>query len=472
LESVNYDETRLITGERLKAIRAKSMAHLTLKHITMIGVVRMKVVSKKKLKKLAPATDIRKNVSAPGARIFLADEAGVYDDGGDDDDDDDDDGDNEEEDDYGDYGSDAGFEDRRMRRKPQNIMSDVDSDFDELKDLDYSSGDDDVSSSDSSDSSSSMIECDGDDNNDGGGIEEVLIREAETVVQRAISDHDYLLEPTAGSSASATTTAKITSEERFRRRALVRSERRYKYQFLFAVTVSGVTKKIKNCLPRAVAILSNSKRLFLSHIHVMLECLNPGLAEICYIDTDSVIFSSTLGCLSDCVLPEKREIWDFHNIIADEAGAASCHGKMKCEGVFAAGKFRALKVYRLYQTSVEARQAGESEQQVQAVYTRNKGINRWLASQLSDEAFDSHYLDKVTVHRTALRPNRTGEILMVHESRSMTTPFNLKRLVDVSSNGLHSYPLSFGVPNITHEEAEEIVSDMTNVAINAQVLEV
>jgi dolichyl-phosphate-mannose--protein O-mannosyl transferase len=145
---------------------------------------------------------------------------------------------------------------------------------------------------------------------------------------------------------------------------------------------------------------------------------------------------------------------------------------MKCEGVFAAGKFRALKVYRLYQTSVEARQAGESEQQVQAVYTRNKGINRWLASQLSDEAFDSNYLDKVTVHRTALRPNRTGEILMVHESRSMTTPFNLKRLVDVSSNGLHSYPLSFGVPNITHEEAEEIVSDMTNVAINAQVLEV
>jgi hypothetical protein len=473
LEAINYDETRLITGERLKAIRATSMAHLTLKHITMIGVVRMKVGAKKKRKKQqAKNEDSLRNIKAGfDARQFLSDEAGVYDD---DEDNADDNGDNENDDDDDDDDADvrnledaaedddvvvAGLRHRQLKqskrkRKRRNTMSDVESDFDELKDLNYSSGDDDVSSSDSSDSSVNRLVIDTSDGG-GGDLDELLIREAESAVDRAVCDHDYLIVPTA-----STSRRKISREERKRRTHLVHSERRYKYHFLFAVTVSGVTKKIKNCLPRAVAILSNSKKLFLSHIHVMLECLNPGLTEICYIDTDSVIFSSTLASLSDCVLPEKLETWKFHDIIADEAGAVSCHGKMKCEGVFAAGKFRALKVYRLYGSPVEARQAGESEQQVQAVYTRSKGINRWLASQLSDEAFDSSYLDKVTVHRTALRPNRTGEILMVHESRSMTTPFNLKRLVDTASNGLHTYPLSFGVPHITHEEADDIVIAM------------
>jgi hypothetical protein len=43
----------------------------------------------------------------------------------------------------------------------------------------------------------------------------------------------------------------------------------------------------------------------------------------------------------------------------------------------------------------------------------------------------------------------------------MTTPFNLKRHVDVTSNGLHTYPLSFGLPTISTEEAENILNNMT-----------
>jgi hypothetical protein len=50
---------------------------------------------------------------------------------------------------------------------------------------------------------------------------------------------------------------------------------------------------------------------------------------------------------------------------------------------------------------------------------------------------------------------------MAHESRSMTTPFNLKRHVDVTSNGLHTFPLSYGLPTISTEEAEDILNNMT-----------
>jgi hypothetical protein len=457
LEASNYDETRLVTGERLKAIRAKSMAHLSLKHITMIGVVKMKTTDKKK-KKVSERTQ----ADVPSQFTFTIDEAAESDD---------EDGDEEtggvsteHDEDYAEYEkheknakNKRGMKTRK-RGKSRDEFCDDNSDFDDLKDLDYSSGDDDSNSSNSSSCNENDDNVDANDQN--LSLDEIAIRETEKRLQETelVADHDYLMDPPQSCSLQI---GKM--KETVRQLKIIKKDKLYKYQFLFAVTVSGITKKIKNCLPRAVAILSNSKKLFLSHIHVMLECLDPKLVEICYIDTDSVIFSSTHQNLADCVLPNKQDIWTFENVIANEAGLLSCHGKMKCEGVFAAGKFRALKVYRLYKTSTDAHQANESNQQVEAVYTRNKGINRWLASQLSDEAFDAHYLEKVTVHRNALRPTRTGEILLVHEARSMTTPFNLKRFVDVKSNGLHTFPLSYGLPAFDQDEADNILNNMREV---------
>ncbi len=64
---------------------------------------------------------------------------------------------------------------------------------------------------------------------------------------------------------------------------------KYKYSFLYSMVVSGVGKQIKNCIPRGVAVLSNSKTIILSQVSTMLNCLDPKLTEICYMDTD--IFS-------------------------------------------------------------------------------------------------------------------------------------------------------------------------------------
>ena len=72
---------------------------------------------------------------------------------------------------------------------------------------------------------------------------------------------------------------------------------------MYSISVSGVTKSIRNCIPKAVAILSNSKTIILGHVQVMLECLDPALAELCYMDTDSCIFSFTHPLLEDNLLP-------------------------------------------------------------------------------------------------------------------------------------------------------------------------
>ena len=46
--------------------------------------------------------------------------------------------------------------------------------------------------------------------------------------------------------------------------------------------------------------------------------------------------------------------------------------------------------------------------------------------------------NRLVVHRRALRPAITGEMLIVHEARSLAAPFNMKRYV--TPDGLHSLP--------------------------------
>ena len=260
----------------------------------------------------------------------------------------------------------------------------------------------------------------------GGDVEEELIADCENDgscgSDGICNDHTY------------SSCQKITGQPKRKKR------RRCTYNLLYAVSVSGQQKQIKNCLPAAVSILSNSKKLFLGHLNVMLKCLDPALAEICYIDTDSCMWSLTFKNLEDCILPEMRDFFYAQNILADEQGTASCHGKMKLEGTFKAGHFKTIKIYRLFSDNDNTAAAAAADPS-SAVYTRCKGVNRWLAGKLSDSAFDSDNLDKITIHRSALRPSRTGEMLIVHESRSLAAPFNLKR--HVTRDGYHTLPISF-----------------------------
>ena len=182
--------------------------------------------------------------------------------------------------------------------------------------------------------------------------------------------------------------------------------------------------------------MSNSKVIFLSHIETMLQCLDPTKAELCYTDTDSCIFSMTHEKLEDNLLAHKFAAWKKADILADESGAKSCHGKMKLEGVFKVGLFKALKIYRLFSGT-----EFEREFKTKTCYTRCKGINRNIAKVLPNTIFERDFVRQVVVHRSCLRPSRTGEMLIVHEAKSLAKPFNLKRYV--TGDGLHSFPLSY-----------------------------
>ena len=197
--------------------------------------------------------------------------------------------------------------------------------------------------------------------------------------------------------------------------------------YLYAIDVAGTTRRLFNNLPKAVAVLGNSKRLFFSHLNVMLDCLDPALSELCYIDTDSCLWSLTYQTLEDCLLPDKIQSWKSHNIVADENTELSCHGKLKLEGVYRAALFKTSKIYRLF---------GECT----SSYTRCKGVNRRQADRLPSIHFDNNWNNATVVHRTCLRPRRTGEIVITTEAKRLSVPFNLKRFV--TDDGIHTLPFS------------------------------
>jgi hypothetical protein len=64
-----------------------------------------------------------------------------------------------------------------------------------------------------------------------------------------------------------------------------------------------------------------------------------------------------------------------------------------------------------------------------------------VALRLPDSAFDCEDLSRIVVHRTALRPTRTGEMTIAHEAKTLARPFNLKRYT--TNDGIHTLPISF-----------------------------
>ena len=421
IQASDYDETKLVTGENLVRHRKKKFAHLSLKHITLLGIVRMKVKKKKKKKKKVTARSLltsSKPVSGRSAFLFDEAEVNANDDEDDDDNDDDEDEDNREEEDYETFSP------------PERGMSE--SEFD-------------------SDSESGADEDEEEPGTESGDISEQLVRSGEAVsrsgsssnsssrrstcssadiIEAAYSDHTYSCVRKFGGRDAGKELKKATSSREWQKRA------KYRYSFLYSISVSGVTKAIKNCIPKAVAILSNSKTIILGHVQIMLECLDPALAELCYMDTDSCIFSFTHPLLDDNLLPEKKEFWSAANILADEAAPESCHGKLKLEGTFRVGFFKALKIYRLFSS-----REFEREKKEKICYTRCKGVNRNIAKIIPNDIFARDSVEKTVIHRSCLRPSRTGEMLIAHECKSLAAPFNLKRYV--ADDGLHSFPVSY-----------------------------
>jgi len=138
------------------------------------------------------------------------------------------------------------------------------------------------------------------------------------------------------------------------------------------------------------------------------------------------------------------------SIMADENGPVSCHGLLKHEGTYDGGFFKAVKIYRMFNANNARLEDEELETEFETnsdpyqtfktgwtvTYTRCKGVPRTTADNLPDLSFDPADPSRTLVHRTALRPARTGEMLLKAEARSLAVPFNFKRRV--CERGLHT----------------------------------
>jgi len=170
----------------------------------------------------------------------------------------------------------------------------------------------------------------------------------------------------------------------------------------------------------------------------MLNHLDPQLSELCYVDTDSAIFSMSFEKFEDNLLPEKKASWKEVNILANESLPTSQHGKMKLEGVFEGGHFKAIKIYRLYEDALKMGDGADPT--ASGITTRCKGISRFLATYLPSIAFYPDDTSAVFFSSSSLRPAPTGEIYLTQETKRLVNPFNFKRMT--TADGLHTFPFS------------------------------
>ena len=370
LEITNYTRVRLLRHSAYREARYKGLAHEMLKHTTLLAAVRHRLQPSKKKKKKTMKNKKKKRSE------FVSDEA--QEEGGDDDDDDDDD---DEED-----------------------VSDVNDDNDDVFDED---GERDAVLGLNVDDNDAVDDDNGRQRQSGRTSCAKLYAAAAAVegwTDDSVAEQDAIL---FGDDPS-----------------------RIGVSPLYAVDVSGENRRLFNNVAKAVAVLGNSKRVFFNHLLAMMNCLDPRLAELCYIDTDSCLWSLTYENLDMCLLPEKEREWRRLAVLADETGPNSCHGKMKLEGTYRAALFKTAKIYRLFGRCATA----------DDVYTRCKGVNRYQACQLGNYHFDVDWNRPAVVHRTGLRPTRTGEVVIASEAKRLSVPFNLKRYV--TKDGIHTLPFS------------------------------
>ena len=375
MESSNYDTAYLTTGENLSAKRKKSLGHLSTKHIVNLGLVRIKCKVKKNCK-----IENRPLRKLPTSCEFITSEAAESEG-------EEEEGEEEEEEDNLEFNSrfvakTKQREEAQLEREKEIIQSFSDSDWD---------------SSDNDD----------DDDDDGPGQNNFVDLEEQLILDREEGDSSSKLKAVRNGNRS-----------------------KYRIHFLYLMTFSGKERPILNNIAGAVAVLSNSKKLFLGHINTMLECGDPKLCELCYIDTDSCIFSMTYNSWEDCLKPDKMGLWNSSRVMADEDGESSFHGQLKCEGIYKGGLFKTMKIYRLFDPQGKT-----------PYYSRCKGVSRHMSNKLPLKSFDSSLTDSLVVTRNTLRPTPAGQIVVTRESRKLAVAFNFKRKVD--SSGIHSFPVSF-----------------------------
>lgn len=200
------------------------------------------------------------------------------------------------------------------------------------------------------------------------------------------------------------------------------SKRRKLAELYYLVERGNENAQIRNLSNFGGAILGWSRVVIYSHMLKLLNCLDLKMANLTYMDTDSLVFHLGSRDLLECVLPARRR--EFEDSVREEIFGSDdpkvCQpGYMKIEGFFKRGIFRSPKTYYL-----EGFKEGE-------ILSRSKGIPSRIQRQMTKSDFELARGDqkKRFYQSYYLNPTVGGEIALVVKSKKQSRLTNMKRLM-------------------------------------------
>lgn len=120
-------------------------------------------------------------------------------------------------------------------------------------------------------------------------------------------------------------------------------------ELLFLLTRKNEKGRLLNTHQISGSILGISKVIFYEHIRSLLELLDPRKAEICYLDTDSIIIATSEPELYECVEEGLEEAFEkqSQHLFVDESSPRHQTGKLKLEMLAKSGRFTSLYKHRI-----------------------------------------------------------------------------------------------------------------------------
>ena len=211
------------------------------------------------------------------------------------------------------------------------------------------------------------------------------------------------------------------------------------FSFLYNLKYPLTNAKINNLMQVGCTILGYSRKIFYHQIFTFLRLLDKRKIELCYLDTDSVMFFSASVDIKKCVKKGKEKEfevaskkWLFENPNSTETQA----GLMKLEGCFQSAYFLCVKNYVLIPFP-------ETEQER---IVKSKGNARVIQKKMPDSAFYTSKLkrkigldsenDDPTLYfqHYALHPTMSEEICISVKRRKMANAINCKRRMTEVNN--------------------------------------
>ena len=204
-------------------------------------------------------------------------------------------------------------------------------------------------------------------------------------------------------------------------------------ELVFAVTRRNPDAAIFNLSELAASVLCSSRLIFFSHILFLLTVLDPTRAQLCYLDTDSLMIFVRHRKFEDNLRPEFLRLFERHrNAVLEDADSPwAQNNRLKLEGVFGGSLFTTLKCYTLLPLEEE----GEHEEEVK----KTKGIGRVPREKMNRALFslpppgaDASEDSRPLTASWVLRATRGLTMTMHVRTARLPNPTNFKRFCVVT----------------------------------------